>query len=67
MGKAKADNDAVGPDAVNDSLPDTLAVDDDSTDESDVLGDVEEDIERIRNRSAAQTVFRQQRSDIDTV
>ncbi|KAE9374526.1 putative Demethylmenaquinone methyltransferase [Stipitochalara longipes BDJ] len=51
--------------AVDDSLPDALAVDDDSMNENEVLGDIEGDIERIRNHSTVRTVLR--RSDIDTV
>jgi len=63
--KIRADKEALALDAGDDSLPDTLAVDDDSMDESDILEDVEEEIERIR--SAARTVFRQHANDIDTV
>jgi hypothetical protein len=60
-GQETEETEAEMSDAVDDSLSNTLAVDDDSMD------DIEEDIERIRNHSAARTVFRQRRSDIDTV
>jgi hypothetical protein len=54
-----------------DPLPNNLAVplvlDDGSIEENDDLQDVEEDIERVRNRNTAQTLFRQPRTDADTL
>jgi hypothetical protein len=53
--------------AVEDFLPSDLAVDDEPMDDNETLEDVEQDIERVRNRAPARTLFRQPRSDNDTV
>lgn len=56
-----------GPDFLDDSLPRNLTVDDEQMDEDEALEDIEEDIERIRNRTTPRTLFRQPRGDNDTV
>jgi hypothetical protein len=54
-----------------DPLPNNLAVplvlDDGPMEENDDLQDIEEDIERVRNRNTARTLCRQPRTDADTL
>jgi hypothetical protein len=61
-----------GGNSSDDSLPNKLAVplvldDTPMEEENEILEDVEEDIERHRNRVASRTIFHQPRGDNDTM